>query len=93
MDETLDAKDLKERLEAILDQVAKSASVTITREGEPIARLVPLGSLRDRLNMLQQQGFLHWSGRKPDWTGLPIPSDIEEHKGKSISDLILDDRE
>ena len=31
MDETLDAKDLKERLEAILDQMAKGASVTITR--------------------------------------------------------------
>ena len=93
MEQSIGVHELEDRLEAILDQVAKGGYVTITREGEPIARLVPYQSLRDRLNELQRQSILRWSGQKPDWTGLPLESDIEEHKGKSISVLILEDRE
>jgi prevent-host-death family protein len=38
---TVAAQDAKARFDALLDQVAAGVAVTITREGEPVARLVP----------------------------------------------------
>jgi prevent-host-death family protein len=38
------AQDAKARFDALLDQVAAGEAVTITRQGAPVARLVPAGA-------------------------------------------------
>ena len=42
------ASDARRHLHRLLDRVARSESVTITRYGKPVARLVPVTSDRDR---------------------------------------------
>lgn len=37
------AFEAKTHLSALLDQVAKGEEITITRHGQPVARLVPVG--------------------------------------------------
>ncbi len=43
MDGTIGACEAKTRLSALLDRVEKGGSLTITRNGKPVARLVPAG--------------------------------------------------
>jgi prevent-host-death family protein len=38
---TVAVQEAKARFEALLDEVAAGAAVTITRQGQPVARLVP----------------------------------------------------
>lgn len=42
MSETVGAYDAKTHLPRLLDEVAKGRSVTITKHGRPVARLVPV---------------------------------------------------
>jgi len=47
MDE-IGAFDAKNRLSELLDKVERGEEVVITRRGKPVARLVPVGSGKDR---------------------------------------------
>ena len=46
MDSTAGAYEAKTHLAALLDRVEKGESLTITRNGRPVARLVPAGPQR-----------------------------------------------
>jgi len=46
MDTTVGAYEAKTRLSQLLEMVARGGSVTITRHGHPIARLVPVSPAR-----------------------------------------------
>ena len=43
------ATDTRRHLSRLLDRVARSESLTITRRGNPVARLVPLTCERERV--------------------------------------------
>jgi prevent-host-death family protein len=44
---TVGAFEAKTHLSQLLDKVAKGESITITRHGEPVAKLVPAEPVRD----------------------------------------------
>jgi len=44
---TVGVFEAKNRLSELLDRVARGEAITITRRGEPVARLVPAVSLND----------------------------------------------
>ena len=46
--ERIVASDAKRHLPRLLDRVARGESLTITRHGKPIARLVPVAGERDQ---------------------------------------------
>ena len=46
--ERIGASDARRHLSRLLDRVARGESLTITRHGKPVARLVPLTGDRDR---------------------------------------------
>ena len=46
--ESIGAYEAKTHLAQLLDRVARGESLTITRHGKPVARLVPVAGDRDR---------------------------------------------
>ncbi len=75
--ETVGAFDAKNHFGELLDRVERGESVTITRQGKPIAQLVPTTSaqLRDRAQVIHD--FLNFAkGRKLE--GMKIRDMIEE---------------
>ncbi len=67
MDGTVGAHEATAQLSALLERVARGESLTITRDGRPVARLVPVGtppaqtgrvsdSLRARRETLRAEG-------------------------------------
>ena len=46
--ETIGAYEAKTHLSKLLDRVARGESLTITRHGKPVARLVPVTTGRER---------------------------------------------
>ena len=46
--ESIGASEAKTHLAQLLDRVARGESLTITRHGKPVARLVPVAGDRDR---------------------------------------------
>ncbi len=72
---TVGAFEAKTHLSQLLDQVAQGEEITITRHGEPVAKLVAPRSLTDRRQVAQQIAETRKSrkgqdrGRKPG-TGL-----------------------
>ena len=44
----ISASDARRRLPRLLDRAARGESLTITRHGKPVARLVPVAHDRDR---------------------------------------------
>lgn len=48
--DTVGAFEAKTHLSALLDRVARGEAITITRNGVPAAKLVPIGSAEHRLS-------------------------------------------
>ena len=46
--DTISAFEAKTHFSALLERVASGESVTITRHGTPVARLVPVSPIRDK---------------------------------------------
>ena len=70
MDGTIGAYEAKTKLSALLDRVEKGESLTITRHGRPVARLVPAeappakpGGVAEGLRALREE--LRAQGVKP----------------------------
>ena len=67
MDGTIGAYEAKTKLSALLDRVERGESLTITRNGRPVARLVPVtaqpGSVAEGLRALREE--LRAKGVKP----------------------------
>lgn len=83
-------RELKTHLSVYLRQVEVGRTVTITRRGRPIGRIVPLAqSTEERLESLSQAGLIVWNGER-----LPPLSPVAQAKGgRTLADLLLEDRE
>ena len=88
-EKTVGVRELKARLSEYLRQVKKGRTVVITEHGKPVGRLVPAGqSLEQRLQAMIDAGLAEWNG-KP----LPPMKPVAKLRGgKSIADLIIEDR-
>ncbi len=82
-------KDLKNRLSDYLRQVKKGEKILITERKKVIATIAPVGRTGDDsfLLSLVKEGFASWKGGKPMGSRHPV-----RIKGKTISEIILEDR-
>jgi prevent-host-death family protein len=90
MDEqTVGVRELKARLSEYLRQVKQGKTVVITEHGKPVGRLVPAGqSLDERLKAMVVAGLAEWNGKPLP----PVKPVAKLRGGKSISDMIIEDR-
>lgn len=70
--------DAKNKLSALLDDVARGAEITITRRGVPIAKLVPFGPGFDREKARQVAADLRAASRGVTLGGISIKELVEE---------------
>ncbi len=90
MPTTVGIRELKAKLSSFVDQVKAGATVTITEGGKPVGRIVPMKpSLEDKLQHLSDTGVLAWSGKKLR----PRSPSIKPKGGKTLSDLLIEDRD
>lgn len=86
-------RELKTHLSRYLDEVKIGGTIVITEHGKAIGRIVPMPSasptLEERMQALQESGFLEWSQDKPE----PRIPDVYLADGFLASDLLLEDRE
>ena len=83
-------RELKARLSEYLRKVKAGQTVVITERGKPVGQIVPVGeTLEEKMQRLQEEGFLTWSGRKLE----PREPSVLNTWGVQISDMISEDRE
>jgi prevent-host-death family protein len=70
--------DAKNRLSALLDEVARGQEVTITRRGVPVAKLVPVTPAFDRDKALRAAAGLREASRGVRLGGLSIKDLVAE---------------
>ena len=82
-------KDLKNKLSYYLREVKKGEKVLITERDKLIATIVPVERAEEDSNLLSlvREGFAVWKGGKPVGSKKPV-----KIKGKTISEIILEDR-
>lgn len=82
-------RELKNRLSQYLQAVKHGRSITITERGEAIAILIPANHDPDVTAMrdLAQRGVGSWKGGKPRGASHRVAI-----KGKTVSEIILEDR-
>ncbi|MCJ7700668.1 MAG: type II toxin-antitoxin system prevent-host-death family antitoxin [Anaerolineales bacterium] len=83
-------RDLKANLSEYLRQVELGKTITITKRGKPIGRIVPeAASLEERMHALAAAGLVSWSGRK-----LSVRKPAAINRGpRRVSDLVSEDRD
>ncbi len=83
-------RDLKANLSKYLRQVESGKTITITKRGKTIGRIVPEGvPLEERMQALVTAGLVSWNGRS-----LPVRNPVATNRGpKLISDLVSEDRD
>jgi prevent-host-death family protein len=82
-------RELKARLSTYLRRVEAGETVTITRHGKPVGRIVPVEkTLEARLTALEQAGLLAWNGEC-----LPPLTPVAETQGPvTVAELLVEDR-
>jgi prevent-host-death family protein len=87
---TVGIQELRAELGRYVDQVKAGGTVTITEDGKPVGRIVPVKpSLEDREQQLVDSGILAWSGRKLR----PRSPSIRPRGDRTVSELLLEDRD
>ena len=82
-------RQLKARLSEYLRRVKAGETVLITDRGQPVGRIVPTAEpLEARLQRLAEAGLVLWSGRKLE----PRPPVVEARGGRTVADLLIEDR-
>jgi prevent-host-death family protein len=90
MSKTVGIREFKAKLSSYVDRVKAGETVTITERGRPVGRIVPVRpALEDKLQQLAEAGVLSWSGRKLE----PKMPSIRPHGGKTVSELLIEDRD
>jgi prevent-host-death family protein len=90
MESTTGIRELKEQLSAYIRRVKSGETIVITDRGKPVGRLVPYSdSLAHRLELMQEAGFINWSGQSLGKLEPAVPNKSKQ----LISDLLLEDRE
>lgn len=89
MENTTGIRELKEQLSTYIRRVKAGETIVITDRGKPVGRLVPYSdSLAHRLEMMQEVGFIRWSGQS-----LAAAEPAVQNTSKPlVSDLLLEDR-
>ena len=86
---TVGIRELKARLSKYLREVKAGHSITITDRGRPVGRLIPPDQpLQQRVETMLRAGLAEWNGK-------PLPTmkpTARLKEGKSIADLIIEDR-
>lgn len=82
-------KDLKNRLSYYLREVKKGEKILITEREKIVAAIVPVENADEdsKLLSLVREGFAAWKGGKPVGSRNPV-----KIKGKTVSELIIEDR-
>lgn len=82
-------KELKNRLSYYLREVKKGENVLITERKKVVASIVPVERAEEdsKLLSLVRDGFAAWKGGKPSGSSRPV-----KIKGKTVSDIVLEDR-
>lgn len=70
--------DAKNRLSALLDEVARGHEITITRRGVPVAKLVPVTPAFDREKARRAAEALRRASRGTTLGGLRIKDLVDE---------------
>jgi prevent-host-death family protein len=80
---------LRERLDEYLERARQGERIFITEGGRPVAQLIPgeESIVTQRAWELVKAGVASWSGGKPE-----ISRQKPRPRGKSASDIILEDR-
>ena len=83
-------RDLKAHLSSYLRKVEAGQTVTITRRGKPIGRIVPVTqSTEAQLDAMSQAGLIAWNKEK-----LQPSAPVAQARGeRTVADLLLEDRE
>lgn len=86
---TAGVKELKNRLSYYLREVKKGENVLITERERVVATIVPavMAEEDSKLASLVREGFASWKGGKPSGISRPFKS-----KGKTVSEIVLEDR-
>jgi prevent-host-death family protein len=86
---TATVRELKARLSSYLRRVEAGETVTITRYGKPVGRIVPVEVPREaRLAALEEAGLLAWSGEQ-----LPDRAPVVRTEGSTtVSELLVEER-
>lgn len=87
---TVGVRELKAQFSRYVRQVRAGATLVITDRGQPVGRIVPLGTTAEtRQRELIEIGMAAWSGQR-----LPAASDMARARGdRTVADLLLEDRE
>jgi prevent-host-death family protein len=96
--ESVGIRELKDRLGFYLRAVRKGESITITKWGKPIARIVPVTTgtksglpedLEERMWQLVAEGAIIWNGGP-----VVLPDPVAVNRSSTLlSDLVVADRE
>lgn len=89
MEQQIPVRELNQHTSAVLERVSKGQAVTITRDGKPVARLVPIPGPSSILDRLVAMGL----ATAPSLEG-PIP--LPPRTGGPVRDLaalLVQDRE
>lgn len=90
MEEQVPVRELNQHTSAVLDKVAKGTAITITRDGRPIARLVPIAASSTALDRLVATGLVTAPAvREP----LPVPASYGEESGQDVARELVADRD
>lgn len=82
-------REFKTHLSSYMRQVKDGATLVITEHGKPVGRVIPVTlSLEEQMKELVEAGLVSWDGDKLR----PVPR-VENTSGRSISDLLLEDRD
>lgn len=89
MGTTTTIRELKAQLSTYLRRVESGETVTITRHGRPVGRIVPVeATLEARLEALEQAGLLVWNGER-----LPSLAPVAHTAGAvTVAELLVEDR-
>lgn len=82
-------KDLKNKLSYYLRKVKKGEKIFVTERARVIATITPIERAEEdsQLISLVREGFAVWNGGKPAGSKTPI-----KIKGKTVSEIVLEDR-
>ena len=82
-------REFKTHLSSYMRQVKDGATLVITEHGKPVGRVIPVAlSLEEQMQELIEAGLVAWDGTK-----LGAVSRVENRSGRSVSDLLLEDRD
>ena len=86
---TVGVRELKSQLSKYLRQVKAGHTIVITVRGRTVGRIMPAEApLDEKLAALQRAGLIRWNGKKLK----PMKPIATLSEGRSISDLIIEDR-